>query len=117
MHADATARALTYPHPDSLAQPTLRAAAGEATPPSPASPGRGRGPRHWPLTAVVLLVVIQPELLTVVRTTDQVSLAASVSVILPAVTRAITVTLPLVTRVLWGAASPAIEISSGTSLT
>ena len=119
MHADATARALTDPHPDPLAQPTLCAAAGEATPPSPASPGRGRGPRHWhwPLTAVVLLVVIQPELLTVVRTTDQVSLAASVSVILPAVPRAITVTLPLVTRVLWGAASPAIEISSGTSLT
>ena len=115
MHADATARALTYPHPDPLAQPTLRAAAGEATPPSPASPGRGPG--NWPLTAVVLLVVIQPELLTVVRTTDQVSLAASVSVILPAVPRAITVTLPLVTRVLWSTASPAIEISSGTSLT
>ena len=117
MHADATARALTYSHPDPLAQPTLRTAAGEATPPSPASPSQGRGSGHRPFTAVVLLVVIQPELQTVVGATDQVSLAASVSVILAAVPGAITVTLSLVTRVLWSAASPAIEIPSGASLT
>ena len=117
MHADATAGALTDPNPDPLAQPTLRTAAGEATPPSPASPSQGRGSGHRPFTAVVLLVVIQPELQTVVGATDQVSLAASVSVILAAVPGAITVTLSLVTRVLWSAASPAIEISSSTSLT
>merc|ERR1740128_1257541 len=71
MHDDATARALTYPHPDPLAQSTLCAAAGGAAPASPTSPGGGRSGSghwsgHWPLTAVVLLVVIQPELLTVV---------------------------------------------------
>ena len=103
MHLDSTARTLAYSYPDPLAQPTLLTAAGEAAPASPACPGRPLrcpGHCHWPLTAIVLLVVIQTELLTVVRAADQVSFAASVAVTLTSITRAVTVTLSLVTRLL-----------------
>ena len=105
MHLDSTARTLAYSYPDPLAQPTLLTAAGEAAPASPACPGRPLrlrcpGHCHWPLTAIVLLVVIQTELLTVVRAADQVSFTASVAVTLTSITRAVTVTLSLVTRLL-----------------
>ena len=79
MHGDSTAWALAYSHPDLLPQSTLITAAGEAAPTSPACPCRPlwwSGHCHWPLTAIVLLVVIQTKLLTVIRAADQVSFAA-----------------------------------------
>ena len=54
---------------------------------------RGLGKVLGQVTAVVLLVVVRPELLTVVTPTHQVSLAASVSVMASSISRSITVSL------------------------
>jgi len=70
-----------------------------------------------PLTAVILGVVVGTKLETVVGPTHQISSAASVAVIVTSITRTITVSLTLVTRVLRSAASLSIIISPGTSLT
>jgi len=70
-----------------------------------------------PLTAVILGVVVGTKLETVVGAADEVTLAASVTVIVTSITRTITVTLTLVTRILRSAASLTVIISSGTSLT
>jgi len=70
-----------------------------------------------PLTAVILGMVVGTKLETVVGAADEITLAASVAVIVTSVTRTITVTLTLVTRVLRSAASLTVIISPGTSLT
>jgi len=70
-----------------------------------------------PLTAVILGMVVSSKLETVVGATDEVSLAASVSVIVTAITRTVTVTLSLIAGVLRGAAPLAIVIPASTSLT
>ena len=62
-------------------------------------------------------MVVGAKLEAVVGPAHQISLAAPVSVIQSPVPRAVTVPLPLVTRLLWSATSPAIKVSSGTSLT
>ena len=69
------------------------------------------------LAAVILLMVVCSELEAVVAPADQVAPAAPVSVILAAVTRPVTVPLPLPTRRLRSAAPPPIEVSPSTSLT
>ena len=83
----------------------------------PACPWSGRGDWCRALAAVVLLVVVQPELEAVVAPADQVAPAAPVSVILAAVPGPVTVPLPLPTRGLRSAAPPPIEVSPSTSLT
>ena len=71
----------------------------------------------WPLTAVILGVIVGAKLETVVGAADEVTLAASVAVIVTAVTRTITITLTLVTGVLRSAASPAsFKVPAETSL-
>jgi len=70
-----------------------------------------------PLTAVILGMVVGSKLEAVVGATDEVSLAASVSIIVTTVPGAITVTLTLITGVLRGAAPLTIVIPSSTSLT
>jgi len=70
-----------------------------------------------PLTAVILGVVVGTKLETVVGAAHQISLAASVSVIITAVTGSVTVALALVTGGLRGAASLAVIIPSRASLT
>ena len=62
-------------------------------------------------------MVIQTKLPAVVAPADQVASAAGVAVIEPAVTRPVTVSLALVTRVLRRAAPLAVIIPPGTSLT
>ena len=69
------------------------------------------------VTAVVLLVEVGPELLTVVAPTLQVPPAAPVTVVGPAVQGAVTVTLAQTTRLLGGAATPPIVVPSTASLT
>ena len=83
----------------------------------PACPWSGRGDWCRALAAVVLLVVVQPELEAVVAPADQVAPAAPVSVILAAVPGPVTVPLPLPTWVLRSAAPLAVEVSPSTSLT
>ena len=62
-------------------------------------------------------MVVQTKLLAVVGAADEVTLAASVSIIQTAITRPITVTLTLITGVLRGAAPLTIIIPASTSLT
>ena len=62
-------------------------------------------------------MVVGSKLETVVGATDEVSLAASVSIIVTAITRTITVTLSLIAGVLRGAAPLTIVISASASLT
>ena len=69
------------------------------------------------LAAVVLLVVVQPELEAVVAPADQVATAAGVAVMLAPVTRPVTVSLALPTRVLGSAAPPAPIVPASASLT
>ena len=57
------------------------------------------------LAAVILLMVVVTKFFAVVGPTHQISSAASVAVILTSITRTITVTLTLVTRVLRSATS------------
>lgn len=80
---------------------------------------RSSSQRHslGPLTAVILGVIVGTKLETVVGAADEVTLAASVAVIVTSVTRTVTVTLTLVTRVLRSAASLTIIIPPSTSLT
>ena len=62
-------------------------------------------------------MVVGSKLETVVGATNEVSLAASVSIIVTAVPRPVTVTLSLIAGVLRGAAPLAIVIPASTSLT
>ena len=64
--------------------------------------------RAGPLAAVVLHVVVSPELLAVVAAALQISPAAVMAVVTAAVSRAVTVALPLPTRLLRRAAPPAL---------
>jgi len=79
--------------------------------------GRGAGQILGEITAVVLRVVVSSELLTVVAPTHQVTLAAPVSIINPAVQWAVTVSLPQAAGLLRCAASLTVEISPPASLT
>jgi len=58
------------------------------------------------LTAIILLMVVSTKLLTVVTPTHKGPLASLVTIIQSPVQRSITVTLPLVTRILRCTASP-----------
>merc|ERR1719270_1582088 len=69
------------------------------------------------LTAVILGMEVGAKLETVVGAAHKVSLAASMTVIGTAISRSITVTFAFITRVLWGATSFTIVISSRASLT
>ena len=62
-------------------------------------------------------MVVGSKLKAVVGSTDEVSLAASVSIIVTAVPRTVTVTLALIAGVLRGAAPLTIVISASASLT
>ena len=62
-------------------------------------------------------MVVQTKLLAVVGAADEVTLAASVSIIQTAITRPITVTLTLITGVSRSAAPLTIIIPASTSLT
>ena len=68
------------------------------------------------LAAVVLLVVIQSELSAVVAATDQISQTALVAVVPAAVTRAVTVSLPLVTGLLGSTTSLTVVVPATTPL-
>ena len=68
------------------------------------------------LAAVVLLMVVVAKLLAVVAPADQVATAAGVPVMLAPVTRPVTVSLALPTRVLGSAAPPAPIVPARTSL-
>ena len=61
-------------------------------------------------------MIIFSKLETVVTPTDQVSFTASMAVMLTSIIRSVTVSLSLVTRLLWSAASPPIVVSAGTPL-
>ena len=61
-------------------------------------------------------MVVQTKLLAVVGATDEVTLAASVSIIQATITRPVTVTLTLITGVSRSTASLAIVIPPSTSL-
>ena len=73
------------------------------------------GPR--PLAAVVLLVVIEPELPAVVGAAHQLAPAASVAVIQPTVTGTVAVTLAVLAGLLGGAAPPPVIVPARASLT
>ena len=68
------------------------------------------------LAAVVLLVVIQSELSAVVAATDQISQTALVAVVPAAVTRSVTVSLPLVTGLLGSTTSLTVVVPATTPL-
>ena len=69
------------------------------------------------LTAVIFLMIIRSKLLTVVTPAPQVSLAARVTIVMPPVTRPVTVSLSLVTGLLGSATPPAsLVIAAFTSL-
>ena len=62
-------------------------------------------------------MIVKPELETIVTPTHEVSLTASVSVMLTPVTRPVTVSLSLTTRLLWSTAPPSSGIvPAGTPL-
>ena len=69
------------------------------------------------LAAVILLVVVGAKLEAVVGATYQISFAASVAVIVAAISGPITVTLTLITGGLRSTAPPAVVIPTSTSLT
>jgi len=129
LEAGATLLAHTFPGPD-LPAPSadLLMHPGAGCPVTPGSPAKlllsnvaradTTSQRHTlrPLTAVILGMVVGSKLETVVGATDKVSLAASVSIIVTAITRTITVTLSLIAGVLRGAAPLSIVISASTSL-
>ena len=75
------------------------------------------GDISWSLTAVIFLVIVETKLETVVTPTHEVSLTASMSVMLTSVCRSVTVSLSLTTRLLWSTAPPTTVIPPGTSLT
>ena len=72
------------------------------------------GPR--PLTAVVLLVVVEAELPAVVGAAHQLAPAPGVAVVKAPVTRAITVTLAILAWSLGGAAPPPVVVPPRASL-
>ena len=68
------------------------------------------------LTAVVLRVIVETELEAVVGAANQLSGTASVAVMGSSVIRAVTVSLPLLARILWSAAPPLSVVPPGTPL-
>jgi len=68
------------------------------------------------LTAVVLGVIVETKLEAVVGAAHQVSSTASVSIVSSAIIRAVTVSLSLLTGILWSAAAPSSVVPPGTSL-
>ena len=66
--------------------------------------------------AVVLLVVVEAELLTVVAAADQVPLAPGVSVMGRTVARTVAVALTLIAGLLRCTAPPALVVTTGTAL-
>ena len=71
----------------------------------------------WSLAAVVLLVVVGPELLAVVSPTHQTSSTATVTVIDSSVSRTVTVTLSLTTGLLRSTTPPPVVVTAPTPLT
>ena len=71
----------------------------------------------WSVTAVVLLMEVGPELLTVVAATPQVPPAALVTVVGPAVQGAVTVTLAQTTGLFGSAATSPIVVPPTAPLT
>ena len=69
-----------------------------------------------PLAAVVLLVVIKPELSAVVAAADQVPHTARVTVVPAPVPGSVTVSLPLLTGLLRGAAPLTVVVTTSTPL-
>jgi len=130
LEAGATLLAHTFPGPDLPAPSTdLLMHLTTGCPVTPGSPAKlllsnvaragTTSQRHTlgPLTAVILGMVVGSKLETVVGATDEVSLAASVSIIVATVPRTVTVTLSLIAGVLRGAAPLTIVIPASTSLT
>ena len=77
---------------------------------------RGRQARRGPLAAVVLRMVEGAELFAIVISALQISPAAGVAVVTAAVTRTVTVALPLPTRLLGRAAPPAVVVATRAAL-
>ena len=100
-----------HPHPEAA----RRAA---PTPRAPAAPSRGRGAEGGgaEVAAIVLVVVEEAELLAVVGAAHEARGAARVAVVPPAVCRAVTVALPVLTRVFWSAAPPPVVVATPASL-
>jgi len=94
------------------------------TPPlRPGAPVRGPTPEvvdDWSiigsLTAIILLVVVGSELLTVVAPTHQASPAASVAIIDSSITSTVTVSLTLPARLLRSAAPPTVIVPASAPL-
>ena len=68
------------------------------------------------LAAVILLVIIKSELTAVVAAADQIAHTARVTVVRAAVPGSVTVSLPLLAGLLWGAASLTAVVPPGTPL-
>ena len=71
----------------------------------------------WSLTAVIFGMIIFSELEAVVAAALQVSLAASVAVMLASIARSVTVSLSFITGLLGSTTSPPVVVPSCTSLT
>ena len=69
------------------------------------------------LAAVILRVIIKSELKTVVAATDQIAHTTVVTIVRAAVLGSVTVSLPLLTGLLWSATSPFTVVPPGTPLT
>ena len=98
-----------HPHPEA----TRRAA---SAPRAPAAPSRGAEGGGAEVAAIVLVVVEEAELLAVVGAAHEARGAARVAVVPPAVCRAVTVALPVLTRVFWSAAPPPVVVATPASL-
>jgi len=61
-------------------------------------------------------MIVSPEFLTIVAATDKVTFTSTVSIIGSPIFRSITITFTLITRILGCATSPAVEVTTGTTL-
>jgi len=72
--------------------------------------------RGCSLTAVVLLMVISSEFPAVVTPTHEISLTTSMTIIETSISRTVTVSLSLVTRLLWSTTSLPVVVTAPTPL-
>jgi len=72
---------------------------------------------RFPLTTVVLLMIVGAELFAVVRAAHQIPLTARVTVMLASISPSITVTLSLIAGLAGGAAAPLTKVTARASLT
>ena len=61
-------------------------------------------------------MIVMAKLFTVIASTDKISFTASMAIMLTSITRSVTVSLSLITGLLWSAASPPIVVSPCTPL-